>query len=152
MARKYYTVLANGLNIDPIHKQPLWFKTKLRDISKDTNLNVLDVLKKAHDKFSDEVNALKQGYVNDEVQSWAKQEIEAKAYILDNTSDTPLIKAIATARQIPIEILATKIIDKSNMVTARLGTLIGIRQHCEDLISVASSIIEINNVNWPVEV
>lgn len=96
-----------------------------------------------------ELNAVKSGYPNDEVQSWGKQETEARAYVADNTAPTPLLSALATARGVPLVLLAAKVIEKSDLFATVSGTAIGKRQHCEDLLALAETVADVEAVTWP---
>jgi hypothetical protein len=82
----------------------------------------------------DSENAIKtitQTYPASEVLSWPKQEQEARAY-LAGPAATPLIDALAEARNVDKEYLVEKIIEKSNQFAVISGSLIGKRQKLED--------------------
>ena len=90
----------------------------------------------------------------DEVQSWGKQESEALALIADAGAVTPLLSAIASARGIPLVLLAKKIIEKSNAYASFTGQLIGTRQALEDRllaidVTAGDAAEQIEAVQWP---
>lgn len=72
------------------------------------------------------------GYPASEVLSWSKQETEARAYMADSSSDTPLLTALSQARGIPKGDLAARVIAKADAFAALSGSLIGKRQTLED--------------------
>ena len=90
----------------------------------------------------------------DEVQSWGKQEQEARALLADPSAATPLLTAIAAARGVPLLLLAGKIIDKADAYAAFTGALIGTRQALEDRLAAIDltapdALAQIDAVQWP---
>ena len=67
-----------------------------------------------------------------ERESWAKQETEARAYINNNSAQTPLIDALASSRSVDKAELVGRIIAKADLFAGISGTLIGRRQALED--------------------
>lgn len=98
-------------------------------------------------KCSAALKSIKAGYPDGEVDSWSKQELEARAYALLSTSPTPLLSALATARKIDIGILVEKIIEKADAFACASGAIIGVRQRCEDLIALATTNGDVDNVD-----
>lgn len=97
-------------------------------------------LKKA--KFAEisrEFEKAMQQVINDvpatERESWQKQEDEARAYISNNSSITPLIDALALSRSVDKAELVTRIIAKADLFAGISGTLIGRRQGLEDALN-----------------
>lgn len=97
-------------------------------------------------RCAQELAAVRSGYPDDEVQSWAKQEAEARAY---GISPTPLLSALSAARGIDLEELVAKVIAKSDAFATVSGTIIGTRQACEDAIESAADVGEASAVVWP---
>lgn len=90
----------------------------------------------------------------DEVQSWGKQEQEARALLADAMAATPLLSAIAAARGVPLPLLAEKVVDKSDAYAAYTGALIGTRQALEDRLAAIDltapdALAQIDAVQWP---
>ena len=90
----------------------------------------------------------------DEVQSWGKQEQEARALLADPSAATPLLTAIAAARGVPLPLLAEKVVDKSDAYAIYTGALIGTRQALEDRmaaidITAPDALAQIDAVQWP---
>lgn len=90
-----------------------------------------------------EMIALTGGYPDAEILSWSKQEMEARAYMLDNAASTPLIDALATARGIAKLDLAERIIAKADAFASYSGALIGKRQGLED--QLQALLTDLNN-------
>lgn len=94
------------------------------------------------------LDRVRQGYSADEVQSWSKQEAEARAFVLDASAPAPLIRALALAREVPLADLVGRIIMKSDLFAAVSGQLIGNRQRCEDQIAGAETIDAVEAITW----
>lgn len=93
------------------------------------------LLTKANADFEAAVSRLTASIPASEVSTWTKQEQEARAYLLDNSSLTPLIDAICLARGIDKSYLVDKIIEKADAYAVAIGTLTGNRQKQEKLIA-----------------
>lgn len=100
-------------------------------------------LEKMNNIINSKLSFVKATYPESEIQSWPKQEAEAKAYSLDNSQSTPLIDAIANARGIPKDILISKIIEKAIIYANYTGNLIGLRQKLETQITLATNFNEL---------
>lgn len=81
-------------------------------------------------------------YPADEMQSWSKQEAEARA------GGGPLIDALSAARGVTLADLIGRIIAKADAFAVASGQTIGNRQRCEDLIKAAQNIEEVEAVTW----
>lgn len=82
------------------------------------------------------------GYPADEMQSWSKQEAEARA------GGGPLIEALATARGMALPELIEKILAKADLFAAASGQIIGTRQRYEDQIKAATMLTEVDAIQW----
>lgn len=95
--------------------------------------------------ISDKTDRLKAevliGYPQAEIDSFYRQEAEARAWQVDNSADTAMLSAIATARGVPLDMLAVKVIEKADAVSVIMGKIIGERQQFEDRI-LASKTLE----------
>lgn len=100
--------------------------------------------------FNDLIGQVKSAYPPTEVESWAKQEKEAREFLADNSSQAILIRSIASARGVPVEILAQKIVEKADQYGVFVGNLIGTRQMLEDQIESATE-ENIDSIKWPPE-
>lgn len=96
-----------------------------------------------------ELKNVKEGYPSDEVQSWSKQEAEARAYAADDAAPTPLLSAMSDARGVALDELVLKVIEKADLFAIVSGRIIGTRQACEDAIAAAQTPEEALAVVWP---
>ena len=141
---KYYDVPVVSIEADNeadilalIAQQPVEIKcteitrTDFVALTKDTT-QTKRALIQINDVFENSVNALIDGIPTNERLSWEKQEAEARAYTADTTTATPLIDSLAAARGIDKAYLVSKIIEKADLFSAAVGTLIGERQKQED--------------------
>lgn len=81
------------------------------------------------------VHALTAGYPQTEIDSWSKQESEARAWQLNRNSPTPWIDAAATARDITRDAMAVLILNNANLLAPLHGALTGKRQSLRDAIN-----------------
>jgi len=100
-------------------------------ITKDT-AQTKRALVQINDVFESSVNALSDGVPDNERLSWDKQEAEARAFVAASTAATPLIDNLALARGIDKAYLVSKIIEKADLSSVAVGTLVGERQKKED--------------------
>lgn len=91
---------------------------------------------------------LKAGYPSSEVASWPKQEMEARAYLADASSNIPLVTSIAASRGIPVPVMVDRIMQKSDLWAITAGSIIGTRQALEDDLNDADE-ETIDLVVWP---
>lgn len=97
-------------------------------------------------------NATMQQVVGDtpsyEIDSWGKQEAQARALTVASLAPTPLIDALAAARGVPKAELAARIIVKADLFEPILGSLMGKRQGLEDAIDAATTKDAVKAVTW----
>lgn len=91
------------------------------------------------------------GYPQAEIDSFYRQESEARAWVVDNNIATPMLSAIAENRQIPLSILAEKVIEKADLVSTIMGHIIGTRQGFEDRILTAKTLEELTACEQEIE-
>lgn len=100
-------------------------------VQKTTEQLIADQLRQINRDSENAINAISNTYPASEVLSWPKQEQEARAF-LEGQASTPLIDALAEARNVTKEYLVDKIIEKSDQFAVLSGALIGKRQKLED--------------------
>lgn len=100
--------------------------------------------------FDQLIGQVKVTYPPTEVESWAKQEKEAREYLADNTSQSILLREIAAARGVSIEWFANKVVSKADQYALVVGKLIGTRQLLEHQILNATE-ENIDSIKWPPE-
>lgn len=90
------------------------------------------LLNKLADKADQLKNSLLAGYPQTEIESFYRQEKEALAWQADHNTPTPMLSQIARVRGVPIEVLISKVIEKSAQFAVAIGIIIGQRQAFED--------------------
>lgn len=93
-------------------------------------------LKDVNASYETQIEKLVSGVPMSDRLSWVKQEEQARAYKIDPTGDYVLIRSLADARGVDIEVLVDKIIAKADAYEVALGTLMGSRQKQEDELGV----------------
>lgn len=101
-----------------------------------TNAELLPyALKDINKEYEDAVRKLTIDTPDSEKQTWVKQESEARAYLSDTMTLTPLIDAMCETRGCTKEYMVNKIIEKADAYAVAIGRLTGIRQAKEKLIT-----------------
>ena len=77
------------------------------------------------EQFDTKMKALVSDYPETEQQTWGVQVEEAKAYLIDNDTDIPMLSEIAGTHDTEIiNALCNKIIEKANMLSVATGQLL----------------------------
>lgn len=92
--------------------------------------------------------AIAASYPDGEVKSWPQQVAEAAAIALDANAPTPLLTAIATARNIAVTDLAALVRTKAEAYAAASGQMIGRRQFLESTLAAADTPEAVSEVTW----
>ena len=90
------------------------------------------LLNKLADKADQLKNSLLAGYPQTEIESFYRQEKEALAWQTDHNTPIPMLSQIARVRGVPLDILISKVIEKSAKFAVAIGIIIGQRQAFED--------------------
>ena len=85
-----------------------------------------------------------------EAVSWAKQEAQARAWMVDNATVTPIIDALLIARNMneTKEELVTKIIAKADAYETLYGQILGKFHNREKALEVATTLEELKAISW----
>lgn len=86
------------------------------------------------------------GYPQAEIDSFYRQEAEAKAYKANLQANTPMLRQIAENRGIEFEELVEKVLEKAQQFANVIGAVIGSRQGFEDRILAAKSQEELEQI------
>lgn len=78
--------------------------------------------------------SVKAGYPQGEVESWSKQENEARAWLANNAASTPLLNGLCSGRGLNKSDLVVRVIAKADAYAVFVGLVIGVRQAYEDRI------------------
>lgn len=90
---------------------------------------------------------LNASYPNQEMATFYRQELEARDYLADPTRSTPLLSALAEARNMEMEELVRKVMSKSDAFAAVSGNIIGQRQVLEAKLDSCTTIDQIRDIN-----
>ncbi|MDQ3185986.1 MAG: hypothetical protein M3Q16_05895 [Pseudomonadota bacterium] len=91
------------------------------------------------------------GYPEDEVKSWPRQEMEARAWLLDSSAATPWIDRAAAGRGITKAELIDRITANAALFAALHGELTGKRQKlCDQITLLGDSLMQeqLNAIRW----
>jgi hypothetical protein len=97
------------------------------------------------------IAAMTAGYPKDEIESWPKQEAEARAWLSDASVATPWMDGAATGRGISKPQLAAKIMGSANRFAVEHGELTGKRQKLRDQIAALGneySQAQLDAIQW----
>lgn len=99
-------------------------------------------------KFNKDVDDLNTVSTN-ELISWQKQEVEARAYLIDNKVSTPLIDSIITSRDLNEDKIAfiNRVIEKADKYNTGYGILLGKLQSYIKKVNLCTTVEEVNNVS-----
>lgn len=100
------------------------------------------------EQYSAVLQTILQHYPDAETKTWDKQEQEARAYMADSTSPTPILSEIANARDMALDDLVAKVILKADAWIKLSGAATGKRQRYESQIEAAATIQEVDAVLW----
>ena len=92
------------------------------------------------------MSPLRLAYPDHERMSWERQEREARALMDDPLAEAPLLESLSSARGIPLEEMAQKVIDKVDTYTEALQIVLGEQQRCETLVKSAATLDDLNTV------
>lgn len=92
------------------------------------------------------IAALTTTYPDREISTFYKQEAEARAYMADPAAPTPLLSALAKARDIDMDELVKRVIAKADAFAAASGYIIGQRQALEDQLDACRTVKEVQNI------
>lgn len=96
--------------------------------------------------YQEALDLITQATPQAEIQSWATQEREAKAYQANQEAQTPYIDSLAKARGAEKGELVAKILEKAQVFSTLSATLTGSRQKCEDAIAKAQNAKELEAI------
>ena len=109
------------------------------------------LLNKLADKADQLKNGLLAGYPQTEIESFYRQEKEALAWQADHNTPTPMLSQIARVRGVPLDILISKVIEKSAQFAVAIGIIIGQRQAFEDRLLALKTPEELTTLEQEIE-
>lgn len=93
-----------------------------------------------------QLDQLTAGYSQSEINSFIKQEQEARAWQADKLAPTPLLSAIANARGIQFDVLVAKVIKKSDTFTIASGAVFGAKQKKIEQLDAATTVEQLESI------
>ena len=109
------------------------------------------LLNKLADKADQLKNSLLAGYPQTEIESFYRQEKEALAWQADHNTPTPMLAQIARVRGVPLDMLISKVIEKSAQFAVAIGIIIGQRQAFEDRLLALKTLEELTSLEQEIE-
>lgn len=103
----------------------------------------IEKLNEINTAYQQAIATLTPTYPDDERLTFDKQESEARTWLVDNSTFTPFIDALAAGRQIDKAELVSRIIAKADAFAYASGLLTGQRQRYEDMLNVAETAEEV---------
>ena len=124
------------------------FKTNLFEI--DINIARSSKLYELDSVFIQKINGMIGSVCYGEMDSWTEQEVEARAWVLDNTTQTPFIDALLIGRNMgeTKAILIDKIITKADAYKTFYGQELGKLHSKQKLIEEATTAEELKAIVW----
>lgn len=155
ISEEQYHVLLKGLNkgqVIVLKAGELVLEEKAEQAVKfDLNFAKTQLIGKIADKTDRLKEGLMHGYPQTEIDSFYRQEQEARAYLADNTAKADMLSQIATVRNIPLELLAQAVVRKADQFAAVIGTILGQKQQFEDRIEKAKTAKALSKIEEEVE-
>jgi len=99
-------------------------------------------------KYNEAVDSAIENYSWLEVISWHKQELQAIEYLADSGADVPLLEALATQNNVTKTVAANYILSKKAARDTAIGNLIGKKQYLLTQVDNATTITEVQAINW----
>jgi hypothetical protein len=97
--------------------------------------------------FETIVAGLTAGWPTHEMQTWGKQEAEARAFTADASVVTPMLSAIASTRGLTVEQLAERVIRDANAFTAASAYYVGLRHKARQRVAAMPSNLEYHRLH-----
>ena len=94
-------------------------------------------------EYQQAIATLTPTYPDDERLTFDKQEAEARAWLVDNSTSTPFIDALAAGRHMDKAELVARIIAKADAFALASGSLTGQRQRYEDTLDAATTLADV---------
>lgn len=96
-------------------------------------------------------SALMAGYPQAEIDSFYRQEFEARAYLNGDESNIAMIANIAKLRGVPLAVLAEKVVQKADFIAGVIGQVLGVKQKFENAIEQAETLENLASIESEIE-
>lgn len=85
--------------------------------------------------FNAATDGMTAGWPQHEIQTWNKQEAEARAFIVDPNTPTPMLSTIAATRGLTVAELAQRVIRDADAFTTASAYYVGLRHQARQLVN-----------------
>jgi hypothetical protein len=106
-----------------------------------------EVKKRLIEQCNSILEAFESQYPESEKRTFDRQESEARAYVADNSTVTPVLSVIASARGLTVSEVANKVITKADYLLAQVSGIIATRQTKEDQAEAETDWTQLKNIN-----
>jgi hypothetical protein len=117
-----------------------WVRQRPLAEAKATKLSVINA------EYEAAAESARQQTPSSEVETWSRQEAEARAWVVDGAVATPFVDGIADARGVGRVDLLHKIIARSDAYALLIASLTGQRQGYEDALKRADTTAEVEAI------
>ena len=105
-------------------------------------------MRRINSAYEAELASIRSEYPESEQMTWDKQEREARAFLADSATATPLLDAMSTGRGMDKTELATRIVAKADAWMQASGLATGKRQALEDQVKAAETVEAVESIGW----
>lgn len=146
-----YEILLNALN----NGETIIFKNgEFSFIEQAVEIDLNSAKQTALNHLANKVDSLKSalmaGYPQAEIDSFYRQEFEARAYLNGDESNIAMIANIAKLRGVPLAIFAEKVVQKADFIAGVIGQVLGVKQAFETRIEQTESLDELNTIEMEI--
>jgi len=94
------------------------------------------------------LKALANPYSPEERETWAQQQADAREYQADPACDCSMIRNMAADRQIPLDVMADKILENAGLFKTLSGQILGKQQRLLDRIAAETDFAALLAISW----
>jgi len=98
-------------------------------VALNTSNKLIQIKKEIRVRYAAQMASIATPYLPEERETWFTQLKEADEWLADNTAVTPMLTAMANARQIPVGVLAEKVKENDALFRHVIGTILGQQQY-----------------------
>jgi hypothetical protein len=138
-----FAVMANSTS--PKGKEAYTFTAD--DIEATTELMQLIMKQQVEARFDTHYQNINKKANDLESSTWSAQQREASEYINDNTISTPVLSILAEQRELTVEYIATKVVEKVNLYNSSIANLLAQQQVNIKIIEGGLTILDMNRIN-----
>jgi len=96
--------------------------------------------------FDEATNSLTSGWPQHEIQTWNKQEAEARKYLSDNSTPTPMLSVISYTRNLTVGELALRVVRDADAFTTASAHYVGLRHKARQQIQALPDVGDVHRL------